>query len=160
ATVLALPARALPRCARPTAVPLQASLNDRHRGAEIPALTSPAIRLRHRELNAGFPFVAAALRPALCRRATPAQKLSRPRVAIRAIAIPDATVTGISTSLGKGWQKRRKYQTPLSAVIDAPRPRRPLEFFPKWCAKTPARRRTQLFEFLGRMVPRNSDPGR
>src|SRR5262245_66334584 len=79
-------------------------------------LTSPALRLRRRELSpearVAFPgrFASASAKGDGCGKTQPSPRRRR------AIAIPDPTVTGISASLGKGWQKRRKYQTPLSAI--------------------------------------------
>src|SRR5262245_40953903 len=92
-------------------------------------LTSPAIRLRRRELSpearVAFPgrFASPLAKGDGCGKTQPFPRRRR------AIAIPDATVTGISTSLGKRWQKRQKYQTPLSAICCRLGPRGSRSFF-------------------------------
>jgi hypothetical protein len=114
--MLALPARALPRPVRPTAVALHASLNDPHRGAEIPGTDVASDPLASQRAGRRLPLPGGGASPSSSPQGDACAKTGLPRETSRAIAIPDATVTGISTSLGKGWQKRRKYQTPLSAI--------------------------------------------
>src|SRR5215813_5090632 len=141
ATVLALPARALPRPARPTAMALHASLNDRHRGAEISGTDvarDPLASLRagnSLSCPGGGTSPGSSPQGEACAKTQPSARRRQGNC--------------ITSRYGDWYfDKSRKRLAKAPEIPDAPvgRYRRPaaaaaLDFFPKWCAKTPARRR-------------------
>src|SRR5262249_37775112 len=160
ATVLALPARALPRPAKPTAAALHASPNDRHRGAEIPGtdvahdpLASPRAGSRL-PLPGGGASPRSSLQGDACGKTQPSAR-RRPgscntrrhgdwyfdksrKMLAKAPEIPDALV---------GCSLR-----PAAAPV--------LEFFPIWCAKTPPGRGATFSVFWDNCAPKIPTPAR
>src|SRR5262249_11663282 len=158
ATVLALPARALPRPARPTAMALHASLNDRHRGAEISGTDvarDPLASLRagnSLSCPGGGTSPGSSPQGEACAKTQPSARRRQG--------------TCITSRYGDWYfDKSRKRLAKAPEIPDAPvgRYRRPaaaaaLDFFPKWCAKTPARRRAQLSNFWAEWCPEIPTP--
>ena len=139
ATVLALPARALSRPARPTAVALHASLNDRHRGADIPGTDLARYPLASPRAGSRLPFLGVGASPSSSAQGDACAK-TQPFARRR--------LGNCNTRRYGDWyfDKSRKRLAKAPEIPDAlvgylfPVPSRAAtEFFPEWCAKTRAR---------------------
>jgi hypothetical protein len=158
ATVLALPARGLPRSARPAALTLHASPNDRRRGAEIPGTDVARDPLASPRAGSRLPLLGGGASPG-----------SSPQGEACAKTQPSARRRqgNCNTSRYGDWyfDKSRKRLAKAPEIPDAlagyhrrPAAAPALEFFPKWCAKTPARRRAQFSNFWAEWCPEIPTP--